>query len=156
MLVTIDADSMMSPGTLAAIDRELASGTTVGGGTDIRPDRQSAGIRVTLLLFRILLLIYPISAGLFWCRREDFEAIGGFNEDLPSGEDLDFARRLKAYGKRVRRPFSTLRGAHIVTSCRKLDMFGEWFVVRNPRLIWQILKGKSQRAADLFYYDVER
>ena len=101
MLVTIDADSMMSPGTLAAIDRELASGSTVGGRTDIRPDRQSAGLRVTLLLFRILLLIYPISAGLFWCRREDFEAIGGFNEDLPSGEDLDFARRLKAYGKRV-------------------------------------------------------
>src|SRR5437868_3286495 len=33
VLMTIDADSTMSPGTLAAIDRALASGTTVGGGT---------------------------------------------------------------------------------------------------------------------------
>lgn len=156
ILVTIDADSTMSPGTLAAIDRALASGTTVGGGVHIRPDRLSVGIRVTLFLFRLLLLVYPISLGLFWCHREDFEAIGGFNESLVSGEDLDFATRLKAHGKKVRRPFSTLRGEHIVTSCRKLDIFGEWYVLTSPRLAWRLIGGKHQPAADHFYYDVER
>jgi glycosyltransferase involved in cell wall biosynthesis len=155
MLVTIDADSTMSPDTLAAIDRALSSGATVGGGTEIRPDRSSPGIQVTLLLMRFLLLITGLSGGLFWCCREDFEAVGGFNEKLVSGEDLDFARRLMAYGKKTHRPFSTLRGAHIVTSCRKFDKFGDWCVIKNPLMIWRILRGKNQRVADAFYYDFE-
>ena len=156
VLVTIDADSTMSPRTLAAIDRALASGTTVGGGTPIRPDRLSAGIRVTLLLLNLFLLVGRFSGGLFWCFRKDFEAIGGFNETLVSGEDIDFARRLKAYGKYMRRPFSTLRDAHIVTSCRKFDAYGDWCVVRNPLLIWRLFTGRNRRAADSFYYDFKR
>jgi glycosyltransferase involved in cell wall biosynthesis len=125
VLVTIDADSRMSPGTLAAIDRALSSGTTVGGGALIRPDRSSTEIKVTLVFFGLFLLICQLSGGLFWCCREDFEAIGSFNENLVSGEDVDFARRLRAYGKRLHRPFSTLRGASIVASCRKFDAFGD-------------------------------
>jgi hypothetical protein len=108
------------------------------------------------LFFSIYVLICRFSGGLFWCFREDFEAIGGFNENLVSGEDVDFARRLKAYGKTVQRPFSTLRGAYIVTSCRKFDVFGDWCVIKNPFLVWRLLRGKNQRAADSFYYDFER
>lgn len=156
VLVTIDADSAMSPGTLVAIDRALASGTTVGGGTHIRPDRSSPGIAVTLWFFNAFTWITKLSAGLFWCRREDFEAVGGFDENLVSAEDVDFARRLMAHGKKVRRPFSTLRGAHITTSCRKFDTFGDWCVLRDPVLVWRILRGNNQRVADAFYYDFER
>src|SRR3984893_6313990 len=57
VLVTIDADSRMSPGALVAIDRALPSDTTVGGGTVIHPDRSSPGIKVTLLFFTLLVLI---------------------------------------------------------------------------------------------------
>jgi glycosyltransferase involved in cell wall biosynthesis len=156
ILVTIDADSTMSPDTLVAIDRALSSGTTVGGGTPIRPDRFSQGIQATLWLLNLLLLIFRFSGGLFWCRREDFEAIGGFDENLVSGEDVDFAMRLKAYGKAAQRPFSTLRGAYIVTSCRKFDAYGDWCAVRNPLQMWRLLRGRNQRAADAFYYDFER
>jgi len=63
-----------------------------------------------------LILKYRVTGGLFWCRRRDFEAIGGFNEDFVSLEDLDFALRLKAHGRTTGRRFSTLRGGHIVTS----------------------------------------
>ena len=156
ILITVDADSTMSPKTLVAIEKALSSGKTVGGGVFIRPERLSAGIVATLLLLALVLLINPISGGLFWCYRDDFNAIGGFDEDLVSAEDVDFARRLKTFGKKVGRPFSTLRGGHIVTSCRKLDQFGDWCVMRNPRLFWRIMSGKSQPAADEFYYDVER
>jgi hypothetical protein len=62
----------------------------------------------------------------------------------------------RSYGKRIQRPFSTLRGAYIVTSCRKFDVFGDWCVLRNPLLIWRLLKGKNQTDADTFYYDFER
>lgn len=86
----------------------------------------------------------------------DFEAIGGFNENLVGGEDADFARGLKAYGKKVQRPFSTSRGAYIVTSCRKFDAFGDWCVLRDPLLVRRLLRGNNQRAADAFYYDFPR
>jgi glycosyltransferase involved in cell wall biosynthesis len=156
VLVTIDADSAMSPKTLMKIDRALSSGKTIGGGTIIRPDRRSAGIRFTILVFTIASRIYGFSGGLFWCRREDFEAIGGFDERLLSAEDVDFARRLRAYGRVVGRPFSTLRGAPILTSCRKFDAYGDWCVLRHPILMWRLWKGRDRRAADAFYYDFKR
>ena len=128
----------------------------MGGGTVIRPNRSSAGIRVTLWCFTLWSLLCRISCGLFWCYRTDFELLGGFNEGLVSAEDIDFARRLRAYGKRVKRPFSTLRGGWIVTSCRKFDAFGDWCIFTNPLLLWRLLKGTDQTEADSFYYDFER
>jgi glycosyltransferase involved in cell wall biosynthesis len=50
-LVTIDAESTMSEGTLAAIDQALSSGKRVGGGVPIHPDRSS---------------LTQLSCGLFW------------------------------------------------------------------------------------------
>lgn len=156
VLVTIDADSRMSPDALVAIDQALSSGTTVGGGTTIRPERFSAGIHATLWVFNFFVRICGISCGMFWCYRRDFESIGGFDESLVSAEDLDFARRLKARGKRVQRPFSTLPGAYIVTSCRKFDAYGDWCVFRKPLLVSSLFKGRNQADADSFYYDFEQ
>jgi len=156
IVVTIDADSRMSSNMLLEIDRLLRSGRYVGGGVFILPERWSLGILTTLLLIGALLLRHRVSGGLYWCMREDFEAIDGFNEDMISLEDLEFAKRLKTHGKRTGKRFTTITKAHIVTSCRKFDIFGDWFLVRNPRLVWRILTGKSQKAADQFFYDVER
>jgi len=156
ILVTIDADSRMSPDTLAAIEHVLASGRAVGGGVRIYPDRYSLGIRAAVAIMNLVLFVTRLSGGLFWCRREDFEAIGGFDEKLVSGEDVDFARRLRAHGRKSGRRFRTLPGAHIVTSCRKFDKFGDWFVLRRPLMVWRILQGRSQNTADVFYYEVER
>jgi glycosyltransferase involved in cell wall biosynthesis len=155
IIVTIDADSAMSAGTLTAIDRALAGGATVGGGVAIRPDRVSIGIRATALVLRIWTFAGRFSGGLFWCTREDFHAVGGFNEELVSGEDIDFAKRLKAYGKAAGRPFTTLRGGHIVTSCRKFDAYGDWCGVTHPVLFWRLLHGRHRPAADEFFYDFE-
>src|ERR1700730_9244996 len=80
VLVTIDADSRMSPGALVAIDRALSSGTTVGGGTVIQPERSAPGIQVTLWIFNFWIGICQISCGMFWCYLRDFESIGGFDE----------------------------------------------------------------------------
>ena len=156
IVVTIDADSRMTDNMLLEIDRLLQTGRYVGGGVTIRPERWSLGILVTVLFLAVLLLWRRVSGGLFWCLRKDFEAIGGFNENLVSLEDLDFAKRLKAYGKMQGKRFTTIKKAHIVTSCRKWDMFGDWYLLMSPRLVRRLLRGKSQEDADHFYYDVKR
>ena len=156
IIVTIDADSRMSANILEEIDQKLATGKFIGGGVVILPERMSIGILMSLLVILPALLIYRVSGGLFWCLRQDFEAICGFNESLVSAEDIDFARRLKAHAKLRGKRFKTIIKAHIITSCRKFDAFGDWFLFKNPRLVWKILRGKDQRAADKFYYRVDR
>jgi glycosyltransferase involved in cell wall biosynthesis len=155
MLVTIDADSRMSPNMLAEIDRTLGGGKTVGGGVPIRPERWSVGIILTGLLIQAMLP--GLSAGLFWCLRKDFEALGGFNESLRVGEDVDFAKRLRALGRRVRKPFRTLWRTHIVTSCRKFDVLGDWYCLRRPRMLWRAVHGREEEGVgDRLFYDFKR
>lgn len=155
-LVTIDADSRMSPNMLSEIARHLDSGRMVGGGVLIRPERLSLGILCSGLLLIPLALWYRISAGLFWCRRDDFDAIGGFDETYTSAEDIDFAVRLRRHGRENGRRFCTLFRASIITSCRKFDEFGDWYFFRNPRMMWSLLKGRNPHAANRIWYDVKR
>ena len=156
IIVTIDADSRMSGNMLLEIHRLLQTGKYIGGGMTILPERWSLGIMLTVLLLGVMLMWRRVSGGLFWCLRKDYEAIGGFSEDLVSLEDLDFAQRLKAYGKSKGKRFTTIRKAHIITSCRKFDVFGDWYLLLSPRLVHRILGGKCQEDANHFYYDVKR
>ena len=156
IIVTIDADSTMTANMLLEIDRLLRTGRYVGGGVMVLPARWSLGIVATGVVLFVVMLWQRVSGGLFWCLREDFAAIGGFDENWVSLEDLDFARRLKAYGKGKGKRLKTITKAHITTSCRKFDIFGDWYLVRHPGLVWRIFSGKSQKDANNFYYDVER
>jgi glycosyltransferase involved in cell wall biosynthesis len=157
VLVTIDADSRMSANMLREIADALASGRYVGGGVFIRPERWSAGIGASFLVLRLMLLLTGLSGGLFWCRRRDFDAIGGFNESLLVGEDLDFARRLRARGRLQGRKLHEIRTAHIVTSCRKFDAFGDWLIFRlllfHGGEILSALRGGDRRFPDRYFYD---
>jgi len=155
ILVTVDADSTMSPNMLAEIDRKLVSGKYIGGGVPIHPERLSLGLLVSGLL--ILSFLPPgISAGLFWCRRSDFNAIGGFDEARIVAEDVDFAIRLKAYGKTRKQRFGTLWKTHITTSCRKFDQLGDWFFTKKPWVLWRAIHGADTRYADSYFYDFKR
>jgi glycosyltransferase involved in cell wall biosynthesis len=160
ILVTIDADSRMSANMLQEIGVALRSGRYIGGGVPVRPERLSPGIALTGLLFALFIVPAGLSGGLFWCWRKDFEAIGGFDERKAIAEDLDFARRLKAYGRARHKRFVTLWRTHITTSCRKFDRFGDWFAVRvfltRPRLFVQSLRGTNSALADRLFYDFER
>jgi len=156
IIVTIDADSRMSANMFVEIAANLSCGKTIGGGVMIRPERWSLGIFMSVLTVLPFLLIHRVSAGLLWCSRSDFEAVGGFNEALVSAEDLDFAKRLKAYGKKNGKRFKTITAAYIITSCRKFDTFGDWYLFKNPGLVWKIMQGDNQKAADRFYYHTDR
>ena len=59
VLVTIDADCVMSPLTFCEIERLLGTGRYVGGGTKVLPERWSAGIRATYALMEMITLAHP-------------------------------------------------------------------------------------------------
>lgn len=154
IIVTIDADSWMSVNMLKEIKDLLATGKYIGGGVRIMPDKFSLGIICSLIFFFIpLLLLKGVTGGLYWCYRKDFEAIEGFNEEFLTAEDLDFARRLKILGKKTGRRYKTINSSYIVTSTRKFDMFGHWFIFKNPGIVMKLLKGNNREVADLGYYE---
>lgn len=156
LVATLDADSWMSPGSVAAVLAHAADPRYVGGGTAVWPERMSVGIFFSLLVVAPYLIRSGVSAGMFWFAREDFDAVGGFDESLVSVEDIDFALRLKAHGRASGRRYGTIWRHGITTSCRKFDRLGDWYLARHPRLVKQLFEGTNRRAADHFYYDFER
>ena len=156
VLATIDADSWMSRNMLQAILRLLATGKYVGGGVRMKAERMSLGIFCSIMTFVPRIALQGLSAGLFWLKRKDFDAINGFNEELVSAEDVDFAGRLKTYGAARGLRFKTILRAHILTSCRKFDCFGDWYLIRSRKMVDRILSGRDREAADHFYYDFDR
>ena len=160
IVVTIDADSLMTKYSLAEIREKLESGKYIGGGTVPRFDRMSVGIAVSSVYVVLNLLPAMIKNGgylsgaMFWFYRNDFEAINGFDESLISLEDMDFAARLKKYGKQKGKKYGTLNRSYILTSSRKFDQFGDWYLIKNRKLTKRIFSGKDRQAADIFYYNV--
>ncbi|MCO6431299.1 MAG: glycosyltransferase [Deltaproteobacteria bacterium] len=152
-IVTIDADSKMSKNMLPKIVAALRSPTVVGGGVMMFPERYSVGIVLTYIMLVPIALRYGIAGGVFFCRKQDFDDIGGFDPEYFSAEDIDFARRLKAHGKSRSQRFKILLTSHIVTSCRKFDKFGDWYFLLHPLKFVRALKGRDRELADKVWYD---
>ncbi len=160
IIVTIDADSVMSENSLKEIKEMLESGKYVGGGTRAKFERMSVGIFFSAayvaanLAPSMIKSKAALSGGMFWCYKKDFDALGGFEESLVSLEDLDFAARLNQLGKSRGQRYGTLKKSYIVTSSRKFDEFGDWYLIKNRSLTKRIFTGRDREAADSFYYDV--
>lgn len=154
IIVTCDADSRMHPSTFVHVLAKLDSGRLVGGGALIYPERWSLGIVASGISVLPYLALSGVSFGLFWFFKNDFDEIGGFDTRLVSVEDLDFAVRLKVHGRKSKRSWGTLFRAGLVTSCRKFDQFGDWYLFRNPAFVRKVFRGTDRAAADHFWYDV--
>jgi GT2 family glycosyltransferase len=104
-----------------------------------------------------ILLVLRISGGSFWVRREIFLALGGFDERRRAFEDVDFILRLKRYARTWRKKTRILLGAHIVTSCRKFDRYGDWYLLRHPvRFLAMLLGREDRKLQDQLWYDFGR
>lgn len=160
IVVTIDADSLMTKHSLVEIRERLESGKYIGGGTNPKFERMSVGIAFSSLYVVINLLPVMLKNGgylsgaMFWFYKRDFEAINGFDENLISLEDMDFAVRLKKAGEQKGLKYGTLKHSYVLTSSRKFDEFGDWYLIKNRKLTKRIFTGKDRNAADSFYYDV--
>lgn len=155
-IVTIDADSWMSAGTVAAVLAKIKDPRHIGGGSMMMAERMSVGIFFSVLAVVPYVIRHRLSYGMFWFQREVFEALNGFDETLLSVEDVDFALRLQALGRQRGQRYGTLWRHGITTSCRKFDMFGDWYLFKNPDLVRRIFEGHDRAAVDHFFYDVER
>jgi glycosyltransferase involved in cell wall biosynthesis len=157
ILCFIDADSRIDPETFNAIDASMQTGKVAIGATGVVPDRTSAGIRATIVIFEFIGRLMGLDTGVIFCRREDFVAIGGYDETRLAAEDVDLLVRMKAYGRKQGRRFVRLPAVKAITSARKFDAHGDWHAMRiGLRFAWHMLfdKANFDRHAKRYWYDV--
>lgn len=136
VLAFVDADTRIHPDTFDAIDDVLADPGIVGGTSGIRFERTSLGIRCTAALLRgigaVIGLWYgqrpprQVETGVVFCRRRDFEMIGGYNENRRFAEDVEFLIDLMRLGRRRGQRMARGTRAPAVFSTRKFDEYGDW------------------------------
>lgn len=126
ILAFVDADSRIHPHTFTAIDRALEDASVIAGATGVTMERWSAGIALTYAMFLPLVWIAGFDTGVVFCRKSDFEAVGGYREDFLFAEDVRFLMDLARQGYRSGRRLVRLRGVKTVASTRKFDRHGDW------------------------------
>lgn len=122
----IDGDSAVHPQTFNAIDKAISSGRYVGGSTGLTLERKSFGLLVTYCLGAPLVLLTGMDSGVVFCRREDFEAVGGYDETRLYAEDLVFLMALRRLGKTRGQRLTRLPKVRALGCTRKFDQFGDW------------------------------
>jgi glycosyltransferase involved in cell wall biosynthesis len=122
----IDADSALHPQTFNAIERAIESGRYVGGSTGLTLERKSVGLLLTCCLAAPLVLMTRMDAGVHFCRRADFEAVGGYDESRLYAEDLMFLMALRRLGQSRGQKLTRLSSIKALGCTRKFDQFGDW------------------------------
>lgn len=126
ILCFIDADSAVHPQTFVKIGEAMSDPAIIAGSTGIYLERRSPPILLAYCMLVPFTWIFGIDTGVVFCRRKDFDAVGGYNEDLLLSEDVTFLFDLKNLGKKQGRRLTRLTGAEALGSTRKFDQHGDW------------------------------
>lgn len=116
-----DADNQVTENLLALIHDHLSDLKIVGGGTWIQPERHSLKIDFFYFIWGMYVRCSRVGVGMMHCRKEDFDAIGGFDETIFAAEDVQLAYDLRKLGKPRGQKFNLIQKGWIITSTRKID-----------------------------------
>lgn len=134
ILTFVDADTRIHPETFNAIEEMLASGRVIAGATGIRFERMSLGIALSGIVFLPLVWLTGFDVGVVFCRRADFDLIGGYREDVLFAEDIHLLMALRRLGRARGQRLGRALAARAIASTRKFDRYGDWHYFR---IIWR-------------------
>src|SRR6266542_4020472 len=155
----IDADSAVRPQTFNAIDQSMTTGRYIGGFTGVTLERKSFGLMVTYCLFMPMVILTGIDTGVVFCRREDFEAVGGYDESRLYAEDVLLPLALRRLGRKRGQKLTRLPQVKALGCTRKFDQFGDWHYfwmvghVFKSLLTWN---WNDEKLADRYWYNYGR
>jgi len=104
----------------------MKSGRYVWGVTGMALERKSFALLLTYYLCVPIVLLTGIDTGLSFCRREDFEAVGGYDESRLYAEDVKFPMALRRLGRMRGQRITRIPQVKALGCTRKFDQFGDW------------------------------
>jgi len=159
ILCFIDADSAVHPETFNAIDQAMKSGRYIWGVTGAVLERKSFALMVTYCVAMPMVLLTGLDTGLSFCRREDFEAVGGYDESRMYAEDVVLPLALRRLGRTRGQKTIRLPQVKALACTRKFDQFGDWHYfwmlghVFKSLLTWN---WHDEKLAQRYWYDSGR
>lgn len=148
----VDADTRIGGAVVRAALHAMDEGA-VGGGAGVAFDH-APRIANRILDAYVVPAFRRIgwAAGCFvYCRRDAFEAVGGFDENFFAAEEIVFSRALKRRGR-----FVVLR-EKVMSSGRKFDGLSTWAILGLiARQLARGLRGVKSRATTEFWYPERR
>ncbi len=158
ILAFIDADSQVHPDTFNVLAGLMARPDVVAGSTGATMERWSAGLVLTYAIMIPLVWVTNIDIGVVFCRRVDFEAIGGYDASMKFAEDVKFLYTLRRLGRPRGQRLARARRVKVIASTRKFDTYGDWhyitLMVKGP---WYLINRRMRDAfADQYWYKPER
>lgn len=148
IFIFLDADTVLPAATLVATLRFLDQGG-IGGGATVAWDEPCAFWGHLLLrTWNEGARFLQWAAGCFvFCRRDRFEAVGGFDESYYVGEEIILSSALKRKGR-----FRVLRQP-VFTSPRKVHLYGKFEMMwLMTRMSWQGPQSwRTREGLDMWY-----
>jgi glycosyltransferase involved in cell wall biosynthesis len=140
----VDADSVVHPETFNAIRAAIDDPRVVGGATGVTLERWSLGLALTYASMLPMVWLTGFDTGAVFCRRADFEALGGYDEARLLAEDVEFLWRLRKLGRARGQRLRRLRGCKTITSTRKFDRHGDWhWFTQMPVMVVRALRSRA-------------
>ena len=138
VLVFVDADTTVPAELLCRVFGALSGPGCLGGAldTDYRPAKLAS--KLYLRAWRVVGKLAGMAQGATqFCRRDAFDALGGYDETLYMGEDVDFYRRLKRLARRGGGFVKFIEDVRVEPSTRRFNQwgFGRTLVWTNPLFI---------------------
>jgi len=153
-LVFVDADTRIPPDLLQLALKALSSDAVAGGGARVTMEERVTPMVAWLVrTWNGISRSWNYAAGsFFFCRRDAFDAAGGFEEKVYAGEEVWLARRIKAWAKARRMSFLIIDEPPVITSGRKSDWFTTGDFVRQLAILFLLpWATRSKRLCALWY-----
>lgn len=134
---------------------QLKNGACVGGGSVIEFEGGVSLVgRICIRSWELISRMTSTAAGSFiFCRRDGFEAVGGFDESLYASEEVRFSRLLRKWGRARGLSFQILCRAPAKTSPRKLKWYSGMQILGWVGLMVMMLVAVRSRRLCGFWYN---
>lgn len=144
ILIFVDADTLV-PGTLfQKISAAMGDGKCMGGAVAVEyEDFRRKWMRFYLAGWKFWGTVFNMKQGAAqFCRKSVFAEVGGYDQTIFVGEDVEFYWRLSRFAGRKKGYLHFVESPPVITSARRFDKMGLWktFLLTHPifiRLTWR-------------------
>ena len=132
IFVFVDADVLVPHTLLQVIHTTMSNPQCLGGGVDTEYQPRRVAVGLYLRGWRLLARVTGMVQGATqFCRKSAFEQVGGYDENVWMGEDVDFYRDLRRLARKTRGTVRLIRTPRVRPSSRRFDDWPLWRI-----LIW--------------------
>ena len=157
LLVFLDADTLIPSPLLRRVVEGMAEPACLGGAVDLDHQPTRWVMRLYLRCWRLIGLCCGMAqGGVQFCRRTGFDAVGGYDESIYMGEDVDFFWRLGKFARRSGGHVRIIRDVRAIPSSRRFDQWpiSRLLIETNP--IYIMFCQRRATAWRGWYSDVPR